>query len=86
LPHGAVVNIDLEDSQKVTHQFENVIELDSWELYLTQKQSNNSIGVAWLVIGISFITTAPTFTKILDWAYSYQQLKSSKNHNGEKPK
>lgn len=76
-PHGAVVNIELKKGQIIEHEFENVIELDSWELYLAEKGRIDSIGIAWLLIGIALITTAPTFTKILDWAYEYDKLKKS---------
>lgn len=84
--HSAILSIKLEDNQVIKHEFGNVIELDSWERYFAERSRNDSTGISWLLIGIALITVTPAFTKILDWGYDYQQLKSSKNHNSERPK
>lgn len=73
--YDAEVKITLESGQIIDKKFERVIHIGSWENYIAQIKQNNAEGLAWVVAGIAMITTASTFTKLLDWAYKYDVLK-----------
>lgn len=73
--YGAKIQITPENELPIINNFENVIRIGSWETYVSQIKQNNSEGIAWVVTGIAMISTASTFSKLLDWGYEHKILK-----------
>ncbi|MGY5148630.1 MAG: hypothetical protein ACW9W3_01035 [Candidatus Nitrosopumilus sp. bin_68KS] len=69
---GAEIHIEMEDgSETFEKTWIDVIEIKSREDYLNQKNKNEDLGIALIILGIALITTASTFAKVFEY---YEEL------------
>ena len=76
--YGADLKINTENIPIYEKQYDTVIEIGSWESYLAEQEEKTMKNLTWYVLGISLITTAPAWIKILDLFYQKKKLKEEK--------
>jgi len=68
--YGAIITIQNNDTN-FKKDFDEVVEIGSWDDYILEKNTKNSMGLTWMIAGIALITVAPTFTRLVDLVKEY---------------